>query len=75
VNGTCQLVKDLKIIKHWVDFIVEHTEKRHYNEGVELKCQPMWLSINHYDDQLIWYEGREVLWNQKSGHHTDSQDH
>lgn len=77
MNGTCQLVKDIEILSHRMNAILQHADPQHYAEAVSLRSLIRKVAAA-YDvlagSDVLVYEGREVLYNRKSGLHTDSQD-
>jgi hypothetical protein len=72
----CKLIKDLEILSHRVNAILEFIDPSHYKEVVKLNTE-LKKRVAGYEvlcqDPLL-YEGREVIFNRESAEHTDSQD-
>lgn len=77
MDATCRTVKLLEIVSYMVNAFLEHADPEHYKEALELR-DLIREARSSYDVLADWdvlvYEGREILYNRKSGLHTDSQD-
>ncbi|KIM72644.1 hypothetical protein PILCRDRAFT_15949 [Piloderma croceum F 1598] len=77
MDATCRTVQLLEIVSYMVNTFLEHADPEHYKEALALRdliCRAR-LSYDALADwDVLVYEGREILYNRKSGLHTDSQD-
>jgi hypothetical protein len=76
-NATSQLVKDLAILSHRVNAVLEFADPQHYEDLKAVHkelCErsPAYKALNTIDPLL--YPCREILFNRLSGLHRDSQD-
>jgi hypothetical protein len=76
-NATCQLLKDLAIVSHRVNAVIEFGDPSHYEE-IKAARKELCRRIPGYEalcslDPLI-YDGREIILNRWAGLHTDSKD-
>ena len=76
-NATSQIVKDLAILSHRVNAILEFADPQHY-ENVKALHKELCERSSAYQalsaiDPLL-YQGREILFNRISGLHRDTQD-
>jgi hypothetical protein len=76
-NATCKLLKDLEILSHRVNAILEFIDPDHYKEvkkfNAELLKHVSGAEALSGMDPLL-YEGREVIFNRESAEHIDLQD-
>jgi hypothetical protein len=76
-NATCGLLKDLAIISHRVNAVIEFGDPSNY-EKIKVAREELRQRIPGYEalcalDPLV-YDGREIIFNRWAGLHTDSND-
>jgi hypothetical protein len=72
-----RFAKNMTLLAHRVNVLLRTLDPAHYQDAEELKRRlqkmyPGYEAISLLDDLV--YDGREVLWNVRSGEHTDRQD-
>lgn len=77
MENTCHIVKLLEIVSHRINVALEHADPDHYIEAWALK-DLVYKARSSYATLAGWnvliYKGREILYNQMSSRHTNSQD-
>ena len=77
MNATCTITRQLASLSARVNAVLQFGDPEHYAEAVRLrkKLKANIASYNNFaTEDLLIYEGREILYNRTSTLHTDSSD-